>query len=176
MLHVYCHIHIMIMYNYDKPQAPQHSLTKTKQASLSGPAHTAPDSLLVRFPPKQKHGNCSQHSLLNLFFKLQIHTRHIYTQVHAHTNAHMHTYLDMSAEKERKTHIYQPRLTRLLSVWLQLTPTSSHSIQTETNCLSHFLLITSTHHLHFIICFFLGYKVYMTIVILNELKISLYTF
>ena len=41
------------------PQAPQHSLTKKKQLFLCDPAHSAPDSLLVCFPPKQKHGHCS---------------------------------------------------------------------------------------------------------------------
>lgn len=36
------------------PQAPQHSLTKTKLSC--DPAHQ-PNSLLLCFPPKQKHGN-----------------------------------------------------------------------------------------------------------------------
>lgn len=120
------------MYNYDKPQAPQHSLTKTKQASLSDPAHTAPDSLLVRFPPSRNMG-----IILNILFSTfflnskSTHT-HIYTQVHAHTNAHMHTYLDMFAEKERKTYIYQPCLTRLLSGYGSRQPLRTPSRQKPT--------------------------------------------
>lgn len=95
----------------------------------------------------------------------------IFTHARAHTHtpprAHIYAYFYRVAEEERGRQINQPYSWRSGCLWLRFTSTSSHDMQTETNCFSHVLLIPYSHLLHFTICFFLRYKGHMPTVTCN---------